>query len=63
MPEVPWDELIALTARLEKLCDDRCIARQIGNEQLKNQCQAQINDVLKRRQRLMDRISNCHATA
>jgi hypothetical protein len=61
MTEIPWDELIAVTARIEKLSDDRFTARYIGNEELRENFQAQIDDLLKRRKRLIERLSNCVA--
>jgi hypothetical protein len=61
MPEIPWDELTALTTRLEKLCGDRMTARCIGSDQLRDQFQTQIDDLRERRKRLIDRLSNCFA--
>jgi hypothetical protein len=55
MPKIsPWSELIVLTIRLEKLCSDRTTAQCMGDEQLRNHFQTQIDDLLERRKHLID---------
>jgi hypothetical protein len=61
MSDYTWDELAALTARLEKLSDDRTVARYIGNAQLKAQFRAEIDDLRDHRERLIDRLSGHHS--
>lgn len=53
-----WDELAVLTARLEAISSDRTVARRIGNAQLRDQFHAQIGELRKRRDRLIDRLSS-----
>jgi len=59
MPEAPWDELIAVTSRLEALCGDRMTAHFLGSDHMRNHLQTQIDDLRERRKRLIDRLSNC----
>jgi hypothetical protein len=54
MRETPWSELIILTIRLQKLCGDQTTARCVGDEQLRDHFQTQIDDLLERRKRLID---------
>jgi hypothetical protein len=63
MSDHTWDELAVVTARLEKISSDRAVARRIGNDQLRAQFHAQIEDLLERRGRLVARLSDCHAAA
>jgi hypothetical protein len=61
MTEIPWDELTALTVRFEKLCGHRTTARCMGDEQLRDHYQKQIDDLREHRKRLINRLSNCVA--
>ena len=63
MTEMPWDELTALTVRLEKLCGDRTTARYMGSDRLRDHFQTQIDDLREQRKRLIDRVSNCVAVS
>jgi hypothetical protein len=63
MSDHTWDELAVVTARLEKISSDRAVARRIGNEQLRAQFHAQIEDLVERRDRLIDRLSGDHSKA
>jgi hypothetical protein len=49
MPEAPWDELTAVTTRLEELCGDRLTAHFIGSDHMRKHLQTQIDDLRERR--------------
>jgi hypothetical protein len=48
--------VIALTINIEKLCDERTTARGMGDENLRDHFQMQIDDLRAHRKRLIDRI-------
>jgi hypothetical protein len=63
MSDHTWDELAVLTDRLENISSDRTVARRIGNAQLRDQFHAQIEELRKRRDRLIDRLCGDHSNA
>ena len=58
-----WNELAVLTARIEMLSGERTTARYLRNAQSREQCHAEIETLLKRRNRMIDRLSGHHAKA
>jgi hypothetical protein len=48
--------VIGLTINIEKLCDDRSTARGMGDKNLGDHFQTQIDDLRAHRKRLIDRI-------
>lgn len=57
MSDDTWDQLAAMTARIEKLRGDRKIARYVGNLELRDEIHSEIEDLLGRRERLIDELS------
>jgi hypothetical protein len=57
MAEHTWDLLAAVTARIEKVRSERMTARYMGNLQLRDQFHTEIEDLLERRERLIDELS------
>jgi hypothetical protein len=58
-----WNELAILTARIEMLSGERTTARYMRNAQSREQFHSEIETILKRRDRLIDRLSGHLAEA
>jgi hypothetical protein len=57
MTDDTWDLLASLTARIEKVRGERMAARFIGNLQLRDRFHIEIEDLLERRERLIDELT------